>query len=265
MSDRSQRGDPVSATGGFDRPEVAAAYAEAPLFAAGEDLELLVQAAALTGTERVLDLGTAAGHVALALAPGAALVAGLDPARAMLREARRLAGERGAANVAPVAGAADPLPFRDASLDLVACRYAAHHFPDLPGALWEIARVLRPGGRLLVVDTIAPEDPALDAFINEVETLRDPTHAHDYRLSEWAAALAGFGLRYELLARWDLPLDFAAWVARVGTPPDDIARLAALFDAAPPAAVAAFRIAPPPARAFALPVALLAGTLRRGG
>lgn len=249
-------------TGSFDRPEVAAAYAATPLFAAGEDLGLLVEFAALTGRERVLDIGTAAGHVALALALRAGIVVGLDPARAMLREARRLAAARGVANVAPVNGVVDPLPIADRALDLVTCRYAAHHFPDLPGALWDIARVLRPGGRLLVVDTIAPEDDALDEFINGVEVLRDPSHAHDYRLSEWAAALAGFGLRYELLARWDLPLEFAAWVARVGTPPDKIARLEALFDAATPAAVEAFHIAPPPTRAFTLPVALIGGTLR---
>ena len=248
--------------GSFDRPEVAAAYARAPLFAAGEDLAVLVEAAALTGVERVLDLGSAAGHVALALAPRARLVLGLDPALAMLREAQRLTAARGVTNVVPIAATADPLPFPDEAFDLVTCRYAAHHFPDLPGALWEVARVLRLGGRFLVVDTIAPEDPALDAFINEVERTRDPSHAHDYRLSQWADALAGFGLRYELLARWELPLLFADWVARVGTPPANVGRLEALFDAAPPAAIEAFGIAPPPARAFHLHAALFAGARR---
>jgi SAM-dependent methyltransferase len=245
--------------GSFDRPEVAAEYARAPLFAVGDDLALLTEAARLTGRERVLDLGTAAGHAALALAPGAALVVGLDPAPAMLREARRLATERGVGNLALTVSFADPLPFLDGSLDLVTCRLAAHHFPDLPGVLYEVARVLRPGGRLLVVDTIAPDDDALDEFINEVELVRDPSHAHDYRLSEWADALAGFGLRYELLGRWDLPLDFATWTARVGAPPAAVARLEALFDSATPEAIAAFRITPPPARSFCLHAALLAG------
>lgn len=262
MADSNDKPEEASAgASSFHRPEVAAAYARTPLFAAGDDLELIIQNAALTGAERVVDLGTAAGHVALALAPGARLVVGVDPARAMLREARRLAGTRGATNVGLVTSGADPLPFRDASIDLVTCRYAAHHFPDLPGALLEIARVLRPGGRLLIVDTIAPEDDTLDAFINEVEAIRDPSHAHDYRLSEWAAALGAFGMRYELLARWDLPLDFASWVARVGTPADSVARLETLLDSAPPDAVETFRISATPARAFALQVALLAGTL----
>lgn len=246
--------------GNFDRSEVAAAYARAPLFATSDDLGWLIAAAALTGWERVLDLGTAAGHAALALAPAAALLVGLDPAPAMLRQARALAEERVVSNLALVTAFADPLPFADAAFDLVTCRLAAHHFPDLPGVLYEIARVLRPGGRLLVIDTIAPEDNALDEFINEVEVVRDPSHAHDYRLSEWTDVLNGFGLRYELLRRWELPLDFATWTARLAAPPAAVARLEALFDGASPAAIAAFRIAPPPARSFCLHAALFMAT-----
>lgn len=247
-------------SGSFGRPEVAAEYARAPLFATGDDLEMLRRAAALSGRERVLDLGTAAGHTALALAPEAAHLIGLDPAMAMLREARRLALERGVTNLDLVASYAEPLPCLDGSLDLVTCRLAAHHFPDLPGALFEIARVLRPGGRFLVVDTIAPEDEALDEFINEVEIVRDPSHAHDYRLSEWDRALAGFGLRYEFLAWWHLCQDFDTWVRRVGAPPEAVARLEALFDSATPAAIDAFRITPPPARSFCLHAALFVAT-----
>ena len=246
--------------GSFDRPEVAAEYARASLFASGDDLAWLVEAAALTGRERVLDLGTAAGHTALALAPGAALVVGLDPAPAMLGQARRLATERGVAELALVVALADPLPFAAGVFDVVTCRLAAHHFPDLPATLYEVERVLRPGGRLIVVDTIAPEDDALDEFINEVELIRDPSHAHNYRLSGWADALRGFDLRYELLRRWELPLDFAAWTARVGAPPAAVARLETLFDGATPAAIETFRITPPPARSFCLHAALFVGT-----
>lgn len=247
--------------GSFNRPEVAAEYARTGLFATGDDLAWLTEAAALTGRERVLDIGTAAGHTALALAPKSALTVGLDPAPAMLRQAQRLARERRIGNLELVASFADPVPFPDEVFDLVTCRLAAHHFPDLPGALYEIKRLLRPGGRLIVVDTIAPEDDALDEYINEIERVRDPSHAHNYRLSEWADALRRFGMGYELLNQWELPLDFASWVARVGAPPTAIARLEDLFDNATPAASAAFRIAPPPApRTFCLHAALFVGT-----
>lgn len=246
--------------GTFSRPEVAARYATEQLFAAGEELATIVRLARPRGFEAVLDLGAAAGHVALALAPHVRLVIALDPATAMLREAQRLAAERGATNLRLVSALADPVPFNDAEFDLVTCRYAAHHFPDLPGALYEVARVLKPGGRFYVVDTVAPEEPALDEFVNEIELLRDSSHARDYRLSEWQSALAGFGLRYELHARWLLPLAFDDWVARVGTPPAGVERLRERFDAAPGAAVGALRITREPRRAFALHAALFSGT-----
>lgn len=246
--------------GSFGRPEVAAKYATEQLFAGGAELATIVQLARPRGHEAVLDLGAAAGHVALALAPHVRLVIALDPATAMLREARRLATERGATNVRLVSALADPVPFADAEFEFVTCRYAAHHFPDLPGALFEVARVLKRGGRLFVVDTIAPEEPELDKFVNDIELLRDASHARDYRLSEWQAALAGFGLRYEFHTQWLLPLVFDDWVARVGTPPADVERLRSRFDTASDAAVAALRITQRPQRGFALHAALFSGT-----
>jgi SAM-dependent methyltransferase len=246
--------------GNFGKPEVAAQYASERMFALGDDLAALRDVAALTGREWVVDIGTAAGHTALALAPGARRVLGLDPAEAMLHQARRLADERGIANLDLAVAFADPLPCRDGSIDLVTCRLAAHHFPDLPGAIYEVERILRPGGRFLVVDTISPEDEALDEFINEVELVRDPSHAHDYRLSEWADTLGGLGLRYELLAQWELPLDFAVWTKRIGAPPEAIARLEHLFDHASPEAITTFRITPPPDRTFCLHAAMFVGT-----
>ena len=104
--------------GSFNRPEVAAEYARTGLFATGDDLAWLTEAAALTGRERVLDIGTAAGHTALALAPKSALTVGLDPAPAMLRQAQRLARERRIGNLELVASFADPVPFPDAVFDL---------------------------------------------------------------------------------------------------------------------------------------------------
>lgn len=142
------KGRGAMSVGNFGRPEIAAEYARAQLFALGDDLALLRDTAALTGQEWVVDIGTAAGHTALALAPGARRILGLDPAEAMLRQARRLAGERGIANLDLAVAFADPLPCRDETVDLVTCRLAAHHFPDLPGAIYEVARVLRPGGTL---------------------------------------------------------------------------------------------------------------------
>ena len=248
--------------GSFNRPEVAAEYARARVFATGDDLAWLTEAAALTGQERVLDLGTAAGHTALALAPKSALTVGLDPAPAMLRQARRLARERRIGNLELVASFADPLPFADEVFDLVTCRLAAHHFPDLAGG------TLR--GRARPAPRRAPDRHRRHRARKTTRSMnsstrsrrvRDPSHAHDYRLSEWADALRRFGMRYELLRQWELPLDFASWIARVGTPPTAIARLERLFDSATPAAIADVPYRPAAsARTFCLHAALFVGT-----
>lgn len=160
-----------------------------------------------------------------------------------------------------VAAGAQDIPCGDGEFDLALMLKSLHHVPltAMDQALAEVARVLRPGGRFLVIDTIAPEDEALDEFINYVEAIRDPSHAHDYRLSEWADTLGGLGLRYEFVKRWELPLEFDAWTKRMATPPEAVARLEALFDHATAEAVVAFRITPPPARSFCLHAAMFVG------
>jgi SAM-dependent methyltransferase len=99
---------------------------------------------------RVLDLGCGVGHLIAWLARHApARYFGLDLSLNSLRNGRAAArlGDVGV-------GDAAYLPFRDASYDAVVCNGAAHHLPDLRGALGEIHRVLRPGGRLVLHEPV---------------------------------------------------------------------------------------------------------------
>src|SRR5439155_23097210 len=113
------------------------------------------------GDERALDVGTGVGALALALAPLVRSVVGVDRVPELLALAR----ERGAAfgNAEFVEADATALPFEDGSFDLAGTLRTLHHIrrPELVVA--ELARVTRPGGRLLVVDQLAPADP-LDAL-----------------------------------------------------------------------------------------------------
>lgn len=242
----------------FDR--AAAAYGTSPIFAHGHDLALLVETTAPTAAMTVLDVGCAAGHTALAFAPHVRAVVGVDLSRDMLAEASRQAATRGITNVRWEEANAAALPYADATFDIVACRMVAHHFPSLLPPLTEMARVLRSGGQLLVVDSISPEDDTLAAFINEVEVLRDPSHSRDWTITEWQAAGKEIGVPFDVVTRWDLPLDFADWTARQQTPPAAIARLEALFDTASPAARDAFAVVTTPPRSFHLWAAMLRGT-----
>jgi ArsR family transcriptional regulator len=101
------------------------------------------------------DLGCGTGQVAAALAPVVARVVGVDASAEMLQAARRRL--RGFANVELRRGPLEALPIDDAALDAAAVVLVLHHLPDPGAALAEAARVLRPGGRLLLVDMLPHE------------------------------------------------------------------------------------------------------------
>ena len=139
------------------------------------------------GTERALDVGTGAGALALALAPLVREVVGLDPVPELLALAR----ERALPNTEFVEGDGTALPFADDSFDLAGTHRALHHIARPERVVAELARVTRAGGHLLVVDQLAPDDPARAAALHEFETVRDPSHQRlltDGRLRELFAA-----------------------------------------------------------------------------
>lgn len=146
---------------------------------------------------RALDVGTGTGHTAFALAPHVAEVVGIDLTPEMLAEAEGLRARNGRHNVTFEIADVQALPQPDASFDLVTCRRAAHHFTDLPRALAEMHRVLRPGGRLVIDDRSVPEDDWVDAAMNHLDRLHDPSHVREYRASEWVALLEAAGFVVE--------------------------------------------------------------------
>jgi SAM-dependent methyltransferase len=204
----------------------------------------------------VLDLGSGAGHTALACATRAARVVGVDVTPEMVTTATSLASERGLKNVSFRLANVEALPFEDASFDVVTSRVSAHHYANLTKALAEARRVLKPGGSLFVADSVAPEDAYLDTFLNCIELLRDPSHVRGYRLSEWARMLGDLGFETEVLEVFPIELDGDDWVRRMQTPLDKVAMLRTLFADATPAARATFDIRDEP-WGFTIPIALM--------
>src|ERR1700736_3622160 len=203
----------------------------------GRDLQLVVDFAAPAGTERVLDIGTGAGHTALALAPRVSSVVLTDPVPTMLATARRLFAEAGARNAEFVEALAERLTVPDASFDIVTTRLAAHHFDDVALAFSEVARVLRPGGVFIFVDTLAPEDPESAAYQDEVERMRDPTHRHIYTQREWIAFCEEAGLRVQKTEVVRKAHPFEPWLERGGEDAATQQRVRARFLDAPASAV----------------------------
>ncbi|MCC7271362.1 MAG: class I SAM-dependent methyltransferase [Alphaproteobacteria bacterium] len=211
----------------------AAAYVSSPSHAQGADLAQMAAFVARRPGGRVLDLGCGGGHVAYHAAPHAAEVVAYDLSDEMLAAVAATAAERGLANVATRQGAVERLPFPDASFDLVLSRFSAHHWSDVPAGLSEARRVLRPGGAALFNDVVSPPSPLLDTHIQAIELLRDPSHVRDYSLAEWQAMLRGAGWRPGAVVARRLPMNFATWTARMGTPETQVRAILALQAGAP--------------------------------
>ncbi len=105
--------------------------------------------------EHVLDIGCGAGMdtlVAAQMVGADGTVTGIDMTPAMVAKARRSVAETGLANVTIVEGSAEELPFESASFDVVISNGVIDLIPNKDAVFSEIARVLRPGGRIQLAD-----------------------------------------------------------------------------------------------------------------
>jgi ArsR family transcriptional regulator len=119
----------------------------------GPRTDLLALFDLLDPTWVVGDLGCGAGHTAEALAPCVARVIAVDESGPMLDAARLRLGE--CANVELRAGTVESLPIEDNTLDAAILFLVAHFITDPAKAMREIRRVIKPGGRLLIVDLMS--------------------------------------------------------------------------------------------------------------
>lgn len=210
-----------------------------------ETLNAMLAFAQPKPTDRVLDVATGTGFTALAFAPLVQSVAGLDVSPGMLRQAEAYAAGQGITNAVFQEGAAEDLPFPDASFDLVTCRIAPHHFLSVPKFLTETARVLKPGGLVVLADTTVPDDqPEAADWQNGVEAVRDPSHVRNYTPSEWRRMTEAAGLSVtECHTKGSgITIPLSDWITKAGCTPEQAADVRERFRAAPDSARAAYQI-----------------------
>ncbi|HXR93575.1 MAG TPA: class I SAM-dependent methyltransferase [Steroidobacteraceae bacterium] len=199
----------------------AAAYLNSAVHAQGPDLihaQELINA--LPGPlDSLLDVGCGAGHLSFALAPAFRRVVAVDPSSGMLTTVAHAAAARRLLQLEVQQGSAESLPFADSTFEVVASRFSAHHWRFLESGVRQMCRVLRPGGHLLMIDTMGHEDALVDTHLQAIELLRDPSHVRNRSVSQWRRLLEEAGLLEVQQAQWPLRLEFTSWAERMRAPP----------------------------------------------
>lgn len=166
-----------------------------------------------------LDVACGPGELVLGLAPRVRFARGIDITYEMLHQAREFQLERKILNACFERGEAEQLPYPDHSFDLISCQCSFHHMLKPELVLKEMARVMKPAGRMMVIDPLAPESDAKFELHNEIESVRDPSHTRTLRLTTFLGMFEALGLdilRQSLKRR---ERSFNQWMLRAGVDP----------------------------------------------
>lgn len=176
-----------------------------------EYLDHTVKMTASKKTDSILEVAAGTCVCGRNLAPYAEHIICLDATPAMLEIGKNECEKANIRNITFVKGYAEELPFLDNSFDIVISRLAFHHFAGVEKPFAEMVRVLKPGGKLILIDMIA-SDEALRKEVDRIETLRDPSHVQDLSLSEMRDLYESNGLTLITQERTDIPVSLEAWM-----------------------------------------------------
>jgi ArsR family transcriptional regulator len=159
---------------------------------------------------RLLDIGTGTGRVVELLAPRISQGIGVDASKAMLALARARLARPGLGHCSVRLADMYRLPFADATFDLAVMQMVLHYAEDPSGALAEVARVLRPAGRLIVIDLAQHRREELRSRLAH----RWPGFGEE----AMRVLLTGAGMQPGVPVSIDGPLAIRLWPATVGAP-----------------------------------------------
>ena len=145
------------------------------------------------------------------LAPYVKTVVSLDATPAMLEKGKAEAEKHSLDNIVFIKGLAEDLPFLDNSFDIVISRLAFHHFPDPETAFREMARVLKPSGKLVLIDMEAA-DEGLRPERDSLEKMRDISHERMLSRIEMETMFLSCGLTIAFEESADRSQRLSAWL-----------------------------------------------------
>jgi ubiquinone/menaquinone biosynthesis C-methylase UbiE len=170
-------------------------------------------------TDLSLDVACGPGTFVLALAPRVGFARGIDLTEELLRRARQSQLELKILNAAFDGGEAEQLPYPNAVFDLITCQCSLHHMPQPRAAIKEMVRVMKPEGRLAIIDTLGPESDSKFELHNRIESLRDPSQALSLRLTTFLEIFEDLGLEITRQSVKRRQRSFNQWMLRAGLEP----------------------------------------------
>jgi ubiquinone/menaquinone biosynthesis C-methylase UbiE len=189
--------------------------------------KLMIDMCEVNAADTVLDVACGPGMTACEFAKVAAQVTGIDLTPAMIKRAEARQADQAVTNLTWQIGDVSSLPYDDGSFSLVVTRFSFHHFLDPRVVLAEMTRVCAPGGRVMVWDSI-PEASKADAY-NQVEKLKDPSHARAMPAEELLALVAEAGLMNIRTAPFKLEFGLEKQLASMFPDPGDVETIRQIY------------------------------------
>jgi ubiquinone/menaquinone biosynthesis C-methylase UbiE len=208
------------------------AYAKSSALSNQKNLRHIIELTAPSKKDRLLDVATGTGFLAFEFAKHVREVVAIDFTDEMLAIAKQYTIDESVGNITFETADVELLPFGGSSFDIVSCRFAFHHFLHPETAISEMARVLRPGGKIVISDIVSSEDNAKSEYQNEMERLRDPSHVKHYPASGILQMLEDHGFDIQSSEDWPVDFGFDEWISMSGPDAGSVKRVKEMMLAA---------------------------------